>query len=119
MKLEDVLVLENEPFIALDIEDMLKGCGASSVTSFDTQAQALIWLASNRPQVAVVDPRLNDGLCTGAVAALAEANIPFVVYSGADVDEEAKDAFDRGVWLAKPAAPEMLGETLARLLATD
>jgi len=62
---------------------------------------------------------LNDGLCTGAVAALAEANIPFVVYSGAEVDDEAKNAFDRGVWLAKPAAPEILGETLARLLATD
>jgi len=56
MKLEDVLVLENEPFIALDIEDMLKGCGASSVTSFDTQAQALIWLPTgHRSQWSIQD----------------------------------------------------------------
>ncbi|MBO9124069.1 MULTISPECIES: response regulator [unclassified Rhizobium] len=119
MKLGDVLVLENEPFIALDMEDMLRGYGASSVTSFDTQAEALIWLASNKPQVAVVDPRLNDGLCIDVVAALSDANVPFVVYSGAEVDDEARHAFDKGMWLGKPAVPELLEETLARLLATD
>jgi DNA-binding NtrC family response regulator len=117
MKLGNVLVLENEPFIALDMEDMLRGYGASSVTSFDTQAEALIWLASNTPQVAVVDPRLNDGLCTDVVAILSDANVPFVVYSGAEVEEDAKHAFDKGLWLGKPAAPEMLEEMLDRLLS--
>lgn len=119
MKLGNVLVLENEPFIALDMEDMLRGYGASSVTSFDTQSEALIWLESNKPHVAVVDPRLNDGLCVDVVAALADANVPFVVYSGAEVDDDAKHAFEKGLWLGKPAIPEMLKETLARLLAAD
>jgi len=118
MKLDNVLVLANEPFIALDIEDGLKAHGASSITSFDTEAEALIWLASNPPQVAVVDRSLNDGICITAGAVLSEANITSVVYSGAEVDEEVKDAFDRGVWLGKPAAPELLEETFARLLTS-
>lgn len=116
MKLGNVLVLENEPFIALDMEDMLINYGASSVTCFDTQAEAMVWLEANRPQIAVVDPRLNDGLCTDVVAALANANVPFVVYSGAEVDEDVKLAFGKGAWLTKPIVPEMLKETLERLL---
>ncbi|KRB49226.1 hypothetical protein ASE04_18820 [Rhizobium sp. Root708] len=117
MNLGTVLVLEDEPFIALDMEDMLKGYGACSVISFDTRAEALIWLASNRPRIAVVDPRLNDGVCTDVVEALAEASVPFIVYSGAEVDETVRYAFEKGAWLAKPTMPEMLEEMLGRLIA--
>jgi DNA-binding NtrC family response regulator len=117
VKLGNVLVLEDEPFISLDMEEMLKEFGAVSVTSLDTRADALAWLAANTPDLAVVDPRLNDGLCTDVVSALADAGVPFVVYSGADVDEAAQEAFARGEWLAKPTSPEIFGETLDRLLA--
>ncbi|MDM9644845.1 response regulator [Rhizobium sp. S163] len=109
-----VLVLEDEPFISLDMEEMLRELGATDVTVFDMRLDALAWLATNRPDVAIVDPRLNDGLCTDVVEALAAASVPFAVYSGADVDE---DVFFKGGWLTKPTMPETLKETLQDLLA--
>lgn len=108
-----VLVLEDEPFISLDMEKMLREFGAASVTTVDTRADALTWLQSNTPDVAVVDPRLNDGVCVDVVEHLAAEGVPFVVYSGADVDEPV---FKKGGWISKPTMPETLSETLARLL---
>ena len=70
MNLGRVLVLEDEPFIALDLEGMLEEFGATSVVSLNTRADALQWLEDNRPDVAIVDPRVNDGVCTDDVRLL-------------------------------------------------
>ncbi len=75
-----VLVLEDEPFIILDLEEMLREIGAVSVVSFDTRGDALAWLELNRPDLAVVDPRLNDGICTDVVDRLVAAHVPFVFF---------------------------------------
>ncbi|MBX5183433.1 response regulator [Rhizobium sp. NZLR5] len=108
-----VLVLENEPLISLDTEQMLKDFGASAVTTFDTGADALDWLASNTPDLAIVDPRLNDGVCADLGERLVAAQVPFVVYSGAGVDDPI---FQARAWLDKPTMPEIFEGTLRRLL---
>jgi DNA-binding NtrC family response regulator len=108
-----VLVLEDEPFISLDLEDMLRKPGATSVTVFDNRAAAIDWLATNCPDLAIIDPRLNDGICTDVVEKLTEARVPFVVYAGAEVDEQA---FQKGEWLDKPTMSDILEESLERLL---
>lgn len=108
------LVLEDEPFITLDMEEMLRDFGATSVTSFDTRAEALAWLGSNRPDIAIVDPRLNDGLCSDVVERLVEARVPFIVYAGAGVDELI---FEKGAWVDKPTMPEILEEKLRGILS--
>jgi CheY-like chemotaxis protein len=50
-----VLVLEDEPFISLDLEDMLRKLGATSVTVFDNRADAIDWSATNCPDLAIID----------------------------------------------------------------
>jgi CheY-like chemotaxis protein len=116
MNLGRVLVLEDEPFIALDMEAMLHEFGATEVVSVNTRADALQWLAKNVPDVAIIDPRVNDGVCTDVVEVLSAAQIPFVVYSGAEVDEGDAEAFSHGEWLPKPTLPDILRETLDRLI---
>ncbi|KRB52725.1 hypothetical protein ASE04_29710 [Rhizobium sp. Root708] len=81
-----VLVLEDEAFIMLDLEEMLRELGATSVTSFETRATALQCLGNNRPDISIVD-RPNDGVCSDVVEFLAAVGVPFIVHSGADVDE--------------------------------
>ncbi|WP_354669115.1 hypothetical protein [Rhizobium sp. S163] len=44
----------------------------------DTRVDALTWLAKNRPDLAVVDPRLIDGLCMDVVEVLAKMKISVV-----------------------------------------
>ncbi|OEC96915.1 response regulator [Rhizobium sp. YK2] len=114
INLGQVLVLEDEPFIILDLEETLREFGAASVVSCNTRTGALEWLASNSPDVAIVDPRLTDGICDDVVERLAVANVPFIVYSGANVDEPA---FANGRWLDKPAMPEVLRDALTELLS--
>lgn len=114
MNIGHALVLEDEPFITLDMEEMLRDFGATSVTSFDTRAEVLDWLGTNRPDIAIVDPRLNDGLCSDVVERLVEARVPFIVYAGAGVDEVI---FDKGAWLDKPTMPEILEEAIRGLLS--
>jgi CheY-like chemotaxis protein len=119
MDIRNVLLLEDEPFIALDIEDMLRELGAASVTTFDTRAEGIKWLTANTPDLAIVDPRLNDGVCLDVVETLLSAEVPFVVYSGAAVDDDASDAFARGTWIDKPTTPQLFRETVQRVLARE
>lgn len=109
-----VLVLEDEPFISLDMEEMLESLGATSVTTFDARADAMQWLDENRPDLAIVDPRVNDGVCADVAERLVGAGVPFLVYSGAEVDETV---FQKGGWLDKPTMPETLKDSLKRLLS--
>jgi CheY-like chemotaxis protein len=109
VNLGHVLVLEDEPFISLDMEQMLRECGAAMVTTFGTRTEALAWLNRNQPDVAVVDPRLSDGVCADVVERLLAEDVPLVICSGASIDDPA---FQRGAWLDKPTTPDALRDTL-------
>lgn len=102
-----VLLLEDEVIIAIDIEDMLREHGAVIGASIDNCAEALIWLSNNKPDIAIVDPRLKDGSCGRVVHQLIARNIPFVVYSGDTYGAGSDDAaFQQGIQLGKPSKPE-------------
>lgn len=110
-----VLLLEDELFIAIDMEDMLRDEGIADVVSFDTCAAALEWLAAHKPDLAVVDPRLKDGSCGPVARHLAERAIPFVVYSGDPASAtDSEPAFSKGVRLNKPSTPPQVAAALAK-----
>ena len=101
-----VLLLEDEPFIALDLEGLLFETGMEDVVTLASCADALEWLEGNTPKLAIVDPRLNDGICSAVVRKLVGRSVPFLLYSGESgslVDEEP--AFGRGEHLPKPSQP--------------
>lgn len=104
-----VLLLEDEPFIAIDLEETLTEAGARSVISLGSIVDALEWLKSNSPDMAVLDPHLRDGTCSAVAAALVERGIPFLVHSG-DMQSvlEAGSPFAFGEWVSKPSMPENL-----------
>src|SRR4051812_36509280 len=92
MSRETVLLLEDEPFIALDVEELLFENGMKDVVTLTSCADALAWLENNEPWFAIVDPRLNDGICSAVVRKLVGGGVPFLVYSGesdALIEEEA------------------------------
>lgn len=94
-----ILLLEDEPFIALDLEGVLEEHGYDDV-------------------VAIVNPHLPDGLCSAVVRHLARGQVPFVVYSGEPgslIDEEP--AFENGEHLSKPAMPDDVIAAVRRALA--
>jgi DNA-binding NtrC family response regulator len=111
-----ILLLEDEPFIALDLEGLLDENGYD-VVCLTTSAEALAWLDAHTPLMAIIDPRLSDGICSAVVRRLADREVPFVVYSGEPasiVDEEP--AFGLGKHLSKPATPESVIAAVRRAL---
>ncbi|MDM9627669.1 response regulator [Rhizobium sp. S152] len=114
-----VLLLEDEPFIALDLEEMLGELGAPNVVTLATCQAALDWLYHNNPVFAVIDPRLKDGYCSPVARHLSAKGVPFIVHSG---DPEGAgledDAFDNGVWLPKPSPPNDLQAAISRIVQT-
>ncbi|AUW43869.1 response regulator [Rhizobium leguminosarum] len=112
-----ILILEDEPFIALDIETVLEECGQRSFVTLSTGSDALSWLKENSPSAAIVDPRLSDGVCTAVARHLVDSDIPFIVYSGeTESVSELEPAFAEGHLLMKPASPEQLVEAVETAL---
>ena len=101
-----ILLLEDEPLIAMDIESTLIDAGFT-VIALRTVSAAQLWLAGNRPDSAIIGMVLIDGSCQGIAADLAARAIPFVVHSGKDMSSDIPAAFTNGIWLDKPA--DMVG----------
>ena len=109
-----VLVVEDEPLVALDIADAFKGAGAQVIVSRTLQ-DALRQAATANLTAAVIDHALHDGVTTSDVCAqLKERDIPFIVYSGFS---KLEGACAEGELVHKPASPEMLLATLQGVLA--
>ncbi|MER9355619.1 response regulator [Mesorhizobium sp. M0514] len=99
-----VVVLEDEALIALDVEQSLCDAGFNVLAVLSSCSEALEWLQSNSPDVAVLDVELNDGNCEAVARLLHERNIPFVVHSGSAFDGSYYDPiFQNGTWVSKPA----------------
>jgi CheY-like chemotaxis protein len=104
-----VLVLEDEPLVALDIVEALKSAGAS-VFAANCLRDALALADHPDLSAAILDFGLRDGDAGPVCERLNRRGIPFVLYSGYE------NAVVRGVTLRKPATQAALIETLARLL---
>lgn len=109
------LVLEDEPLIALGIEDELASAGFA-VTTVGSCKEADTWLDANVPDIVVVDIVLRDGQSCGVVKRLI-ASIPFVVHPGDHPSQRAGTPYEKGIWVSKPSASGELAEAAKSLLA--
>lgn len=66
-----MLLLEDEPFIAMDLKDHLKSAGVKTVVVIDTTTKAEELLADHTPNIAIIYYRLGDGAakaaCSGSI----------------------------------------------------
>ncbi|MCV9965691.1 hypothetical protein OIU34_27845 [Pararhizobium sp. BT-229] len=109
-----VLVLEAEPFIALDIEVTLEEVGLPVQACF-TRTEALQWLTSNTPSAAVLDYQLRDGVCTDVASLLKTRGVPIIFCSGAN-PREVVSVFGEASWLPKPFDYQQLTDLVRQAL---
>jgi DNA-binding response OmpR family regulator len=109
-----ILVVEDEPLVALDIADAFKNAGAHVLIA-RTLELAIREAGAADVDAAVIDHAMHDGATTSDVcAALKERDIPFIVYSGFT---KLEGACAEGELVHKPATPETLLATLQGVLA--
>lgn len=113
-----VLILEDEPLIALDIETALSSIRASIRTAA-TCSEAEAWLRTHTPSAAILDIALVDGHCLAVAKHLMTSGIPFIVHTVMNRNEQHDEVFDAGIWMSKPTDHRALVEAVRTLLASS
>jgi CheY-like chemotaxis protein len=113
----NVLVVEDEPAIAMGIADQMEKAGASVVGPCSTVGGAMAALDESRIDVAIVDYVLADDNSESLQDALEEKGVPFLVITG--YPRVLVRRSRRQPVLSKPVAPEVLAATLRSLSRAD
>jgi CheY-like chemotaxis protein len=108
----DVLIVEDDPIIALDFEDKILSFGVSAVRSADTVARALGMIADRAPDFALLDIGLICEKCFAIADRLDALNIPFVFVTGYGREISVPLAFAGRLRLSKPCSNEALAAAL-------
>lgn len=112
-----VLIVEDEPLIALMLEDMLQDLGCEIAGVAGSPEAALTALEHGRaPDAAVLDLNLHGRSSGGVADALAARGVPFLFVTGYG-DESIPEAHCRRPVLGKPFADNDLAKALNKLLA--
>jgi DNA-binding response OmpR family regulator len=110
-----VLLLEDEALIAVALQDDLEEAGYAVAGPFATCLDALAWLGSNKPDLAVLDTVLKDGPCKEVALRLTSLGVPLLVYSGLAEDMNALPELASATWIKKPATAQALLQALEGL----
>ena len=110
-----ILIVEDEPLIALDIVYAFEKAGAVTFSA-RTLAEAIDMVEHDGLSAAVLDFGLGDAHSEVICKRLAERDIPFVLHSG---HTHASDACRGGAVVPKPAPADRLITTIAGLLRRE
>ena len=108
-----ILVVEDEPLIALDIHQTLAAAGAS-VLAATSLKDALELIAYADIAAAVLDVSLGDDDCAPVCAALRKRAIPFMFYTGY-TKADALDEWPDAPAIGKPAMLDHVVQALVML----
>ncbi|MFM9828366.1 MAG: response regulator [Sphingomonas sp.] len=98
-----ILIVEDEPLIAMMLEDFLEILGHRVVGPHDCVAQGVAAVAAGGLSAAIIDINLRGGETSVALAeALSKAAIPFAIASGHGDPPGLSPAFAGRPTLAKP-----------------
>jgi CheY-like chemotaxis protein len=111
---QDLLLVEDDPIIALDFEDTILGLGVQIVRTAGSVARALTMIADRAPDFALLDVGLVREKSFAIAERLAELNIPFVFVTGYAAEAVVPAEFADRPRLPKPCTTEALEAVLRR-----
>jgi CheY-like chemotaxis protein len=109
---KDVLIVEDDPIIALDFEDTILGLGVSQVRTAGNVARALEMIAERAPNFALLDVGLMREKSFAIAERLEALQIPFVFVTGYGADVGLPTAFAQRPRLPKPCPTDALEAVL-------
>lgn len=106
-----ILIIEDEPMIALDLQDLLEDAGFAVVGIAGKLDIAMELIASTPFDAAIVDANLGGVSSSSAAVALADRGVPFIVLSGYSLKQQGA-AFPEALFIQKPCRPAQLIDAL-------
>jgi DNA-binding NtrC family response regulator len=104
----DVLVVEDDPIIALDFEDTILAFGVKTVRIAPNVAKALELIADRPPEFALLDVSLISEKSFAVAERLEALKIPFAFVTGYGADAGLPEAFATKPRLPKPCSTDAL-----------
>jgi CheY-like chemotaxis protein len=116
---QDVLIVEDDPIIALDLEDTILGFGVSTIRTAGNVVRALDMIAERVPDFALLDVGLIREKSFAIAEKLAALGVPFVFVTGYGAEVRLPPAFADRPRLPKPCSTEELATVLKRPAPDD
>ena len=111
---DDVLIVEDDPIIAIDFEDTILGFGVKTVRTAASVARALDMIADHPPDFALLDVGLVHEKSFAIAERLDALKIPFAFVTGYGADVSLPPAFADRPRLQKPYSSDALRALLKR-----
>ena len=110
----DVLVVEDDPIIALDFEDTILGFGVKTVRTAGNVTRALQLIKERAPDFALLDIGLGSENSLAVAERLEVLGIPFAFVTGYGVDAAIAAPFAQKPRLPKPFTTDAIEAALRR-----
>jgi len=110
-----ILIVEDDFYLAADIEGELRGRGASIDGPFSTEVLALEWLKTHQPDAALLDINLGHGPSFQVARILRARNVPLIFMTGYEQTKIPAD-FAESVRLQKPIDIKTVSRAVEQLL---
>lgn len=111
-----VLVAEDELIMGVDLCDTVEEAGYRVEGPYHRLDSAMLSIQKNRPDVAILDVRLDDGDVFPLAEALMKEKVPVIFYSGQISPQEMHDRFPHALACAKPCPPNQMIEMVREAL---
>jgi DNA-binding NtrC family response regulator len=111
---DDVLIVEDDPIIALDFEDTVLSFGVKTVRTAPSVAKALVMITDRPPEFALLDVSLIREKSFAVAERLEALGIPFAFVTGYGADVVLPPALATRPRLPKPYSTDALRALLER-----
>ncbi len=111
-----VLIVEDEPFIALDLAAAVKEARGNVIGPAGSVHEALMLIEQHLVQAAILDVTLSDRDVTPVAELLIERGVPVIFYSGLTLPGALRERYPSACVYRKPAPPVQLLNKLVALM---
>ena len=113
-----ILVAEDEAIVGWDLCDTVEEAGYAVEGPFLDISSAMLAYQKKKPDCAILDVQLDDGIVYPLAEKLMAEDIPVIFHSGVFGPSEVSERYPNSQALAKPCPPADVIETVQRALAT-
>jgi DNA-binding response OmpR family regulator len=113
-----ILVAEDEFITAFDLCDTFEEAGYEVEGPHAGISSAMLACQKEKPDLAILDIELADGLSYELAQKLLDDNVPVILHSERDQCDAIAARFPRAVAVAKPCPPAILLDAVDRVLST-
>ena len=111
-----ILVAEDEMIIAFDLCDTVEEAGFVVEGPHAGISSAMLAFQKERPDLAILDVRLDDGVVFPLAQKLADEQVPIIFHSGHYSPEQVEAHFPKAQTLSKPCPPADMLEAVSTAL---